>query len=231
MKANPLYSMALSLAIHLPLMYGFQTSFFDQAASKVENKEPTAIYYQTERSVQRRAVVKTKGLAPREGHQVRLGEKVSKKNQVVRQSNSEQVSGRHLKIPSHLKKLFKKAKQKTKVQRRVFVPTVENLNLESPEKKRIFFQYYDLIRKKIKDHTIYPYQAKVGVLEGDSYISFVLKRSGHIRKIILLESSGFPLLDDAAMNSIRNAEPFPPFPENLIGNDVKLNIPISFRLD
>ncbi len=57
-----------------------------------------------------------------------------------------------------------------------------------------------------------------------------LRKTLDSNEIVLLESSGQAILDEVAMNSIRNAVPFVPFPEVLTENEITLNVPISFEL-
>ena len=108
--------------------------------------------------------------------------------------------------------------------------TVEEICLDDPQVKKIFFSYYNDIREEIKKHTVYPQRARQAREQGLAYISFVLKRDGAIREIVLRESSGSTVLDAAALDSIRCAAPFAPFPDVIKESEVKLNVPISFEL-
>jgi TonB family protein len=52
-----------------------------------------------------------------------------------------------------------------------------------------------------------------------------LNRQGQILVITVEESSGSPTLDNAAMEALRGAAPYEPFPEELVGHER-----LSFRL-
>jgi protein TonB len=42
------------------------------------------------------------------------------------------------------------------------------------------------------------------------------------------KSSGSKLLDDAAMNAVERAAPFPPMPEELAGEPMEIKVPYRF---
>jgi protein TonB len=61
----------------------------------------------------------------------------------------------------------------------------------------------------------YPIQARREGIEGDVRLMVVLFPDGSIRKIIIMASSGSPLLDSAAVRSVYLAAPFAPFPPKI----------------
>jgi len=74
--------------------------------------------------------------------------------------------------------------------------------------------YMRMLREKIEDAWQYPGEAARRGISGDLYIKFVINRDGHLTDIKLLRTSGYRLLDEAAMNALKNAEPYWPLPED-----------------
>jgi protein TonB len=71
-----------------------------------------------------------------------------------------------------------------------------------------------MLRERIEDVWQYPGEAAKRGISGDLYIKFVINRDGHLTDIKLLRTSGYRLLDEAAMNALKNAEPYWPLPED-----------------
>jgi protein TonB len=74
--------------------------------------------------------------------------------------------------------------------------------------------YMRMLRERIEDVWQYPGEAAKRGISGDLYIKFVINRDGHLTDIKLLRTSGYRLLDEAAMNALKNAEPYWPLPED-----------------
>lgn len=77
--------------------------------------------------------------------------------------------------------------------------------------------YINSFREKIEyiGNKYYPSEAKRLGYEGDVQLLVTLKADGYIHSIELLKSSNNPVLDKAAMNSVRLAAPFMRFPEEM----------------
>ena len=66
--------------------------------------------------------------------------------------------------------------------------------------------------------------------EGTVELSFVVLASGKTTDIVLAHSSGFPLLDDAAIQAVRRAR-FRPATQNGVPVMAKMLQPFAFRLE
>lgn len=77
--------------------------------------------------------------------------------------------------------------------------------------------YINSFREKIEyvGNKYYPREAKAKGYEGDVQLLVSLKPDGYIHSIQILRSSNNIVLDKAAMNSVRLAAPFPPFPKTM----------------
>lgn len=91
--------------------------------------------------------------------------------------------------------------------------------------------YLDRILAMIEGHVEYPLQARRMRWEGQARLRCTIARDGAVRAVELETSSGYRLLDAAAMRAIQQAGPFPPLPEAIAGETVLLSIPIRFRLE
>lgn len=70
----------------------------------------------------------------------------------------------------------------------------------------------------------YPEEARRRNLHGSLRLLVAIKADGSVREISVLESSGHKILDDAAVQTIRLAAPFAPFPENMSASIDQLEI-------
>ncbi|BAO45501.1 energy transducer TonB [Thiolapillus brandeum] len=77
--------------------------------------------------------------------------------------------------------------------------------------------YLDAWRKKVErvGNLNYPDEAKRKKLYGDLLLHVALRSDGSVQQIRVVRSSGYQLLDDAAVRIVRLASPFAPFPEEI----------------
>ena len=90
-----------------------------------------------------------------------------------------------------------------------------------------YASYMQHIKHKIQNVWTYPEEAQQTGQQGRLLILFSIGKDGSLVKLKLLRSSGYPLLDKAALQAVKDAAPFPPLPERF-GVDV-LNIYATFE--
>lgn len=61
----------------------------------------------------------------------------------------------------------------------------------------------------------YPDEARRGKLSGQLILDVALTRDGSVQNVIVRRTSGFKVLDDAAIRIVRLASPYAPFPPNI----------------
>jgi len=108
-------------------------------------------------------------------------------------------------------------------------PTAEedkNLSLETSEPRSI--SYLQGLKSKIYHKWGYPEAAAKEGQSGRLWVRFIIKKDGTLEDAILIKSSGYPMLDDAALSAIRLAAPFYPFPTSF-GSLEKITINASFE--
>lgn len=99
-------------------------------------------------------------------------------------------------------------------------------------KRDISAAYLEKFRQKVEfyGNRYYPDVAKVQRLAGEVRLMVILNKNGGIRALRLIESSGHPLLDEAAKTSVRKAAPFGAFDQNM--KDIsELRIIRTWRFD
>jgi TonB family protein len=83
-------------------------------------------------------------------------------------------------------------------------------SLNAPEIQ--YISYFASIKRKIELVWQYPYDAAVAGIQGECMIDFVIGRDGKLESVELIRGSGYKVLDDEAIRSVRKASPFDPIP-------------------
>lgn len=108
----------------------------------------------------------------------------------------------------------------------VNLPAVPGEVAKSPEYK----SYYQVIRERIRRMAYYNYKK---LYEGEVFITFSISSQGELIDLAVVESKSTKseYLRDIASESVRNAAPYPGFPEQLKSNKkLSFNVIISFEL-
>jgi protein TonB len=102
---------------------------------------------------------------------------------------------------------------------------------ESQGNYNMLENYIASIREKIKEHKIYPEQAQDEGLQGKVFIEFTVNKKGNVEKVKIVKSSGYSILDRAAIYSIMSSSPFNPIPKNINKKLITLKLWIKFKLE
>ena len=84
------------------------------------------------------------------------------------------------------------------------------------------------ISVQLASQTRFPPEASVKGLGGTAKITFTIDRSGKLISDQISESSGFPLLDTAAIEMLHRAQPFPAAPAELSDDSFTFTVPVNF---
>jgi len=76
----------------------------------------------------------------------------------------------------------------------------------------------------------YPRQAERLRQQGISHVRFLVDRQGRISQPRIEHASGYRLLDEETLATVRRASPAPPPPPEVKGNPVEVVVPVSFYL-
>ncbi len=86
------------------------------------------------------------------------------------------------------------------------------------------------VRQRIANAKYYPRIAKRRGMEGQPVIAFTLSKTGRLMKVDLARTSGYQLLDQAALEAVHQAAPYPEIPAELKTDTFQFKLPISFVL-
>jgi len=90
--------------------------------------------------------------------------------------------------------------------------------------------YLDRVRRWVNRFKKYPSESVRRKEEGQALVRFVFARDGTVLDAAIERSSGHPMLDQATLEMIRAASPLPPPPDRYKGNELRLAVPIAYRL-
>uniref|UniRef100_A0A7C4JSZ0 Energy transducer TonB n=1 Tax=Thermodesulfobacterium geofontis TaxID=1295609 RepID=A0A7C4JSZ0_9BACT len=101
-----------------------------------------------------------------------------------------------------------------------------NLDELGKLREKFLIEKLSLISQIIQNNITYPYIARKMGWEGKVLISFVLTKEGKISFLNIEKSSGYKVLDENAIDTIKKVSKYFPLPPL----DVKIKIPISYKL-
>ena len=108
--------------------------------------------------------------------------------------------------------------------------TVDTFSADLGNTRSSFAEFLKQVREKIKRAQRYPPSVRNAEDGATTKVRFTLHRDGTIRHAKVVASSGSKSLDNAALAAVRNAIPFPPFPEDQNGSMLRVELPIVFQL-
>lgn len=102
------------------------------------------------------------------------------------------------------------------------------ISLDTKDSK--YYPYAKVIKEKIFNYWVYPLSAKKNLIQGNCLIVFRLDRNGNLIECDVGRSSGHEILDRHALNAVRLAHPFPPFPENITVQFLNIHASFTYQL-
>lgn len=104
----------------------------------------------------------------------------------------------------------------------------ETVSLDSTDIN--YESYLHGVKFRIEGVWRYPDAAKKSGLQGRGLVSFVIERDGTVSELELLNSSGYPILDEALLKGIRDAAPFNPMLGNMRVKKLKIVAGFEYNL-
>ena len=97
----------------------------------------------------------------------------------------------------------------------------------SPEKaqQRYLKEHFTYIRDLITKQLVYPPMARRMNWSGKVVVAFTIAEDGSVHGIRVTETSGYPILDKSAIETVRSVAPFPKPPVR-----AEIAVPINFRM-
>jgi len=76
----------------------------------------------------------------------------------------------------------------------------------------------------------YPPAARMRGWQGTAEVNIRIAAGGKVEDVLIVRSSGYPLLDHEALDMVKDSQPLPPPPAGLASRAFTLHIPVVFRL-
>ena len=90
--------------------------------------------------------------------------------------------------------------------------------------------YFGMVRMKIESRKRYPPAAMKMQMQGRVAVRFMIESDGSVSNLEVREPSRWQLLNDAALDAVKAASPFPKPPSRLFSGPVHVEITIVFEL-
>ncbi|MFC1719040.1 energy transducer TonB [Candidatus Poribacteria bacterium] len=87
-----------------------------------------------------------------------------------------------------------------------------------------------IVRSKIETEKKYPVSARSAGIEGRSGVRMTILSNGQLERAEVVDPSGYEILDNAALQSVRDASPFPPIPAEAGRDKIGMLIYLVFRI-
>ncbi|MDP3731529.1 MAG: TonB C-terminal domain-containing protein [Candidatus Omnitrophota bacterium] len=112
------------------------------------------------------------------------------------------------------------------VKKKITLPPVDIDKIDNPS----YISYYQIVREKIRRAA---YQNYTRAEVGEAYLSFLISSDGSLKAVQLIEEKSSPstYLKEISLRSIKEASPFPNFPEELDYPHLSFNVVISFEIE
>ena len=91
--------------------------------------------------------------------------------------------------------------------------------------------YYARIRERLEHNKEYPHLARRARMEGSVTVQFQIRGNGSPDALRVTKSSGYGVLDESALRTVRNSAPFPLPPDHQGAKDLLISVPLVFRLE
>lgn len=91
--------------------------------------------------------------------------------------------------------------------------------------------YIRNLQSKIINAAYYPPDARELGWEGTVKLSLLVLSDGELKEAIISQSSGYKILDEAALDAVLRQAPFPSFPSRVEARELKIEVPITYRRD
>jgi protein TonB len=108
-------------------------------------------------------------------------------------------------------------------------PGDDSITLDTDEFK--FISYNRWLKVKVESVLHYPELAAISGYQGTLYILFDIMKDGSLGRLEVLKSSGYKILDDEALRSIRDAAPFQPLPDEWNMKQYSIRAAVLFYLN
>ncbi|HWP77226.1 MAG TPA: TonB family protein [Methylomirabilota bacterium] len=93
-----------------------------------------------------------------------------------------------------------------------------------------FREYFAVLRTRITARWTYPRSAGERNIEGDLLIEFHIRKDGRLDCAVVRRSSGTTILDEAALDAVRLAAPYPSIPDDVAKQTLVINCTFRYQI-
>lgn len=90
--------------------------------------------------------------------------------------------------------------------------------------------YVRLLMAALLEHKTYPAAARKARARGVVHLRFSINRRGQVLSSAIASSPGFAILENAALEVLRRADPLPPIPDGIANDQLTVTVPIEYAL-
>jgi protein TonB len=90
--------------------------------------------------------------------------------------------------------------------------------------------YYEMVRLRIEREKKYPKEAESMHKEGKVVLSFVINLEGFVRDLTIVKPCPHEVLNQAAVQAVRDSNPFSRPPPRLFKDDIPFELSVNFEL-
>ncbi|MFP4169219.1 MAG: energy transducer TonB [Desulfonatronovibrionaceae bacterium] len=90
--------------------------------------------------------------------------------------------------------------------------------------------YLELLKMRVGAFKKYPQKARSQGRQGRAKVRFTINKSGEVKEVRIIASSGHKALDKAAVDAVHRAAPFPSTPGGMFDYPLSLQVEVSFEL-
>lgn len=119
-------------------------------------------------------------------------------------------------------------KKKEEAKKEVKAPTQEEVFAKADIPQNLL-NYSKAVQIKILRAIYYPKIAKDAGWEGSAKLGLKISSEGNLRDAKVLQSSGYKILDDVALDVAKKQSPYPPFPPQIESEEVSVEVPVVFK--
>jgi protein TonB len=111
------------------------------------------------------------------------------------------------------------------------VASAASRSVESFHSSQASTAYYARIRERLERNKEYPHLARRARMEGSVTVQFQIRGNGSPDALRVTKSSGYGVLDESALRTVRNSAPFPLPVVQQGAKDLLISVPLVFRLE
>lgn len=120
------------------------------------------------------------------------------------------------------------SKQEEELQEEMISSRTKN---QEADASNLVKDYIAAIQEQIINSAYYPQDAKELGWEGSVKLSLLITCDGQLKDARIVQSSGYSMLDEAALETVKNQSPYSPFPKEINLEQLRIDVPIVYSKD